>query len=267
MFEITLKFLAAVQKNNSTEWLHTYRDLYQQEKKRFSDFVESLLIEFQKINPNLEGQKPKDCIYRFNKDIRFSKDKKPYKENFWANFCTWGKKSWEPCFYFHLQPENKSFITAGVYRPSQQNENRVRAYLLMHFEERDAFLNDKKINKFFHFDEADHQYKTPARLISLIANNPEIKENLSTMLAEYWISKEYWSSEVLHNSKKAENILKQLAYFKDWTFTHHLTDEDVKSPKLYDEILNAYKLIYPVINFFERAYDWPEYIWYIKKTK
>jgi hypothetical protein len=41
----------------------------------------------------------------------------------------------------------------------------------------------------------------------------------------------------------------------------------VKSPKLYDEILNAYKLIYPVINFFERAYAWPEYIWYIKKTK
>jgi hypothetical protein len=55
----------------------------------------------------------------------------------------------------------------------------------MHFEERDAFLNDKKINKFFHFDEADHQYKTTARLISLIANNPEIKENLSPMLAEY----------------------------------------------------------------------------------
>nr|MBR6099711.1 DUF2461 family protein [bacterium] len=82
MFEITLKFLEAVAKNNSTEWLHTYRDLYQQEKKRFSDFVGSLLIEFQKLNPDLEGQTPKDCIYRFNKDIRFSKDKKPYKENF-----------------------------------------------------------------------------------------------------------------------------------------------------------------------------------------
>jgi hypothetical protein len=39
MFEITLKFLAAVAKNNSTEWVHTYWDLYQQEKKRFSDFV------------------------------------------------------------------------------------------------------------------------------------------------------------------------------------------------------------------------------------
>jgi hypothetical protein len=51
-----------------------------------------------------------------------------------------------------------------VYRPSQQDENRVRAYLLMHFDERDAFLSDKKINKYFYFDEAYHQYKTPARL-------------------------------------------------------------------------------------------------------
>jgi uncharacterized protein (TIGR02453 family) len=82
MFEVTLKFLEAVQKNNSTEWLHTYRDLYQQEKKRFANFVEKLLEEAKKINPLLEDLQLKDCIYRFNKDLRFSKDKKPYKENF-----------------------------------------------------------------------------------------------------------------------------------------------------------------------------------------
>jgi hypothetical protein len=87
------------------------------------------------------------------------------------------------------------------------------------------------------------------------------------MLAEYWISKDYWTSVVKHDSKKAESILKQLAYYKDWSFTHPLTDEDVKSPKLYNEVLNAYKLIYPVIDFFEKAYAWPEYVWFIKKSK
>lgn len=264
MFEITLKFLAAVQKNNSTEWVHTYRDLYQQEKKRFSDFVESLLVEFQKINPDLEGQKPKDCIYRFNKDIRFSQDKKPYKENFWANFCSWGKKAWAPCFYFHLQPWDKSFVTAWVYWPSQQNENRVRAYLLMHYDERDSFLSDKKINKYFKLDEADHQYKTTARLKALIENNPEIKKNLSPLLAEYWISENIWTSGINTDSKKIESILNQLAYYKDWTFSHHFTDEELKSPKIYDEVLNAYKLILPVIDFFEKAYAGPEYIGYIR---
>ena len=264
MFEITLKFLEAVSKNNSTEWLHTYRDLYQQEKKRFSDFVESLLTEFQKLNPDLEGQKPKDCIYRFNKDIRFSQDKKPYKENFWANFSSWGKKARAPCFYFHLQPKNKSFVTAWVYWPSQQNENRVRAYLLMHFDERESFLNDKKINKYFKLDEADHQYKTTVRLKSLIENNLEIRKNISPALAEYWITKDSSSLDIKPDPKKMESILKQLAYYKDWTFTHQLTDEDLKSDKLYDEILNAYKLMLPVINFFEKAYAGPEYVWYIR---
>ena len=82
MFEITLKFLEAVKNNNSTEWLHTYRDLYHQERDRFSEFISKLLVELQKLNPVLEGQVAKDCIYRFNKDLRFSKDKKPYKEHF-----------------------------------------------------------------------------------------------------------------------------------------------------------------------------------------
>jgi hypothetical protein len=55
----------------------------------------------------------------------------------------------------------------------------------MHFDERDSFLNDKKINKYFKLDEADHQYKTTVRLKALIENNPEIKKNLSPLLAEY----------------------------------------------------------------------------------
>jgi uncharacterized protein (TIGR02453 family) len=82
MFQVTLKFLEAVAQNNSTYWLHTYWDLYQQEKKRFQDFVDNLLVELKKINPRLDELTPKDCIYRFNKDLRFSKDQKPYKENF-----------------------------------------------------------------------------------------------------------------------------------------------------------------------------------------
>lgn len=266
MFEITLKFLESVQRNNTTERVHTYRDLYQQEKKRFYDFVWKLLEEMKNINPLLEDLQTKDCIYRFNKDIRFSKDKRPYKENFWAIFSPWGKSAWTPCFYFHLQPGNKSFVTAWVYYPSQQNENKVRAYLLMHYGEREAFLNDKNINKYFDLDEAEHQYKTPARLSWLISNNPEIRKNLSPLLTEYWVINGYSSLKSRPDSKKIENILKQIAYYKDWTFTHHFTDEELKSPKLYNKIINAYKIILPVINFFEEAYKEPEYIWFKKST-
>lgn len=82
MFEITLKFLEAVRLNNSTEWLHTHWDLYQQEKKRFMHFIDAFLKEAKKLNPLLEDLELKECLYRFNKDLRFSRDAKPYKENF-----------------------------------------------------------------------------------------------------------------------------------------------------------------------------------------
>jgi hypothetical protein len=87
MFSITLKFLEAVKRNNSTEWLHAHWDLYQQEKKRFSQFVEAFLREAKSMHPILEDLQVKDCIYRFNRDLRFSKDGKPYKENFGAIFA------------------------------------------------------------------------------------------------------------------------------------------------------------------------------------
>lgn len=109
MFEITLKFLAAVRENNNTEWLHTYWDLYQQEKKRFEQLVASFLEKTKKLNPDRGSLTPKDCIFRFNKDLRFSKDGKPYKENFGAVFAFGGKKSDFPCFYFHLAPGTSFF--------------------------------------------------------------------------------------------------------------------------------------------------------------
>lgn len=110
MFEITLKFLEAVKYNNSTEWLHTHWDLYQQEKKRFAQFIAAFLEEAKKIYPLFEDLEPKDCIFRFNKDLRFSRDGKPYKENFGAVFAFGGKKSDFPCFYFHLQPGESAFL-------------------------------------------------------------------------------------------------------------------------------------------------------------
>ena len=259
MFEVTLKFLEAVQKNNSTEWLHTYRDLYQQEKKRFANFVEKLLEEAKKINPLLEDLQLKDCIYRFNKDLRFSKDKKPYKENFWAILAYWWKKSRNPCFYFHLQPWNKSFICWWVYWPSQINENKVRVHLLTHFDEREKFTHDSKIKKFYTLVPADHQYKSMARLKQLIKKNPEIVENISPSLEKYWITEDFKTAKVTASQKEIEEIIQQLAYNKDWWFTHNLSDKDLCSPKLFDTIFNGYKLILPVLNFFEDAYNWPIY--------
>ncbi|HCB51542.1 TPA: hypothetical protein DEP21_03130 [Patescibacteria group bacterium] len=109
-FQITLAFLESVKENNNTQRLHTYWDLYQQEKNRFADFVKKLLEELSKINSDFKDLQPKDCIFRFNRDIRFSNNKNPYKEHFGAVIAPGGKKSDLPCLYIHLQPGNQSMI-------------------------------------------------------------------------------------------------------------------------------------------------------------
>ena len=207
--------------------------------------------------PLLEDLKVKDCIYRFNKDIRFSKDKKPYKENFRGILAYWGKKSWNPCFYFHLQPGDKSFITWGVYFASPSNENKVRAHLLKHYDVWMGFLKDKKLMKYYQLDDAERKYKSTQKLKNLIARNPSLRKEISPAIMEYFsFGKE---GKVGINWDDMENMLKYLAYYKDWGFTHHLSDNDVSSEHLFDEILDAYKMILPVIKFFDEAYDGPEY--------
>jgi uncharacterized protein (TIGR02453 family) len=84
MHPITLKFLEAVKLNNTTKRMHANRDLYLQERDRYADLIARLLEQMKKLNPNLADITVKDCIFRFNKDIRFSKDKSPYKTHFGA---------------------------------------------------------------------------------------------------------------------------------------------------------------------------------------
>jgi uncharacterized protein (TIGR02453 family) len=79
---ITLKFLETVKLNNTTTWMHTHRDLYLQEKERYFILIDRVLNQMKTLDSNLEEITTKDCIYRFNKDIRFSKDKSPYKTHF-----------------------------------------------------------------------------------------------------------------------------------------------------------------------------------------
>jgi uncharacterized protein (TIGR02453 family) len=90
---VTLKFLEAVKINNNTTRMHTHRDLYLQEKNRYFALIDSLLAQMKKIDKNLHEMTTEECIYRFNKDIRFSKDKSPYKIHFGAFMSPGGRKS------------------------------------------------------------------------------------------------------------------------------------------------------------------------------
>ena len=75
--KVTLAFLKAVKENNNLEWMNKNRDLYKMERDNFNAFVEKLIPQVQKIDKNIGELSIKDCTFRFNKDIRFTKDKSP----------------------------------------------------------------------------------------------------------------------------------------------------------------------------------------------
>lgn len=113
-----LSFLKQLKQNNSKEWFDANKDKYLTAKDTFETMVEKLIKDLartdKQIDPNL---KVKDCVFRIYKDVRFSKDKTPYKTNMGASFNPGGKKSPTPGYYVHLEP-GASFVAGGVWMPA-----------------------------------------------------------------------------------------------------------------------------------------------------
>src|SRR5260221_177842 len=94
-----LNFLKALQKVNSKAWFDAHREEYDVAKSEFLDRVEVLIKGLTKVDPSIGSPLPKECIFRINRDVRFSKNKSPYKNNMAAVFAPGGKKSPKPCYY------------------------------------------------------------------------------------------------------------------------------------------------------------------------
>lgn len=124
MHEI-MKFLSELKQNNTREWMQEHKKQYENARGSFIEFVSLLLADLQMIDPDMSGLSAKDCIFRLNRDVRFSKDKSPYKINFSAYFALGGKKSFNGGYYFHLQP-GQSFIGGGIYQPMPDMLAKIR---------------------------------------------------------------------------------------------------------------------------------------------
>lgn len=120
-----LEFLSALSSNNTKEWMDDNKSWYQSCRKEFIAFVDELLTNMQVFEPAVQGLEAKKCIFRINRDVRFSKDKSPYKTNFGVAISEGGKQSDNPAYYFHLQP-NENFVGGGIYMPQAEILKKIR---------------------------------------------------------------------------------------------------------------------------------------------
>jgi uncharacterized protein (TIGR02453 family) len=114
-----LSFLEDIGKNNNKTWFEANRQAYDTARAEFERFTEALIDEF-RIPDHLEGLRAKDCISRIYRDIRFSKDKSPYKTNLWASIAPGGKQNMHMGYHISIQPQGKSILAGGMYEPSSE---------------------------------------------------------------------------------------------------------------------------------------------------
>lgn len=112
-----LGFLTELKQHNSREWFAEHKSRYEQEKTLFDQFIEKLIQEFS-LFENMDGVLKKHCSYRIFRDVRFSKNKEPYKTWFSASFSEGGRKSGFMDYYLHIEPGGKSFLGGGMYNPT-----------------------------------------------------------------------------------------------------------------------------------------------------
>jgi uncharacterized protein (TIGR02453 family) len=141
-------FLRRLAKNNDREWFEKNRAKYEAARGAWTVVVEQLLNGVAEIDHSLGLLEAKDCQFRIYRDVRFSKDKSPYKTNFSGWFCAEGRNANGPGWYVQFQP-GKSFVAAGLYMPEREELARYRERVAADAGRLRAILASKSFRKFF----------------------------------------------------------------------------------------------------------------------
>jgi len=145
----TIKFLKDLKKNNNKPWFDTNRKQYESAKADFSRFIQAVIDLHSKNDSSIKNLLAKDCMFRINRDIRFSKDKSPYKSNFGASLNKGGRKAMNSAgYYFHLEP-GSCFTGGGIYMPMPDELKKVRQEIDYNFSDFKKIIGSKKFKSLY----------------------------------------------------------------------------------------------------------------------
>jgi uncharacterized protein (TIGR02453 family) len=212
-----LIFLRELDKNNNKPWFEQHRPVFEAAKANFLEFNTELISKMQKIDNSLLGLDPKKTVFRINRDVRFSKDKSPYKNNMGTAMSKGGKNMMSAGYYFHLQPDNKSFAAIGSYMPAPEILQSIRQEIDYDLGAFKKIIQAASFKKYFDgFDDIERLKTVPKGYTS---DNPAI--------------------EYLKN--------------RSFVVSKYFTDKEVQSPDFLSELLKCYKAAYPLVLFLHRA--------------
>ncbi len=208
-----LDYLDDLAKNNNKPWFEDNRARYNQARAMFEEFVQLLISEIDRFDP-LGGVQAKDCIYRINRDLRFSKDKTPYKIYLGAYIGPGGRNSERQAYYFHLQPHDKSGAAGGLYEATPEQLGKFRRAI-----DRDA-ASFKKIVKAKNFVQ-DFGEIGGAKLTTAPKGFPKDHPDI------------------------------ELLKLKEVTAWHPFTDKQVSAPDIVAETAHVFKVLSPFLHYLD----------------
>ena len=207
----TLQFLKDLAENNHREWFQENRSRYDAAKADFEKLVGGIITEVATFQ-DLGNLAVKDCVFRINRDIRFSKDKSPYKLNLSAGIGPGGRSAGKIDYYLHIQPDNKSFLGGGMWDPSTEQLARYR---------QEIDYNAQELKDIIHTPEFKNAF-------------PEIHGSvLKTMPKGY--PKDHPEIELLKR--------------KEMFFVQNYTDKDVTSPGFQEKVLTGIRILKPYCDY------------------
>ena len=213
--EYTFDFLKALAKNNTREWVQENKKNYTKATDEFAAFIEQIIQEIAAFDDSVQGLQPKECIFRLNRDVRFSKDKSPYKLHFGAAIMEGGRKSPNPTYYLHIEP-GKSFLAGGIYMPEAESLKKIRQEIDYNPSElKDIVSTDSFVNTF----------------------GKMTGEQLKTAPKGY--------------PKDHPNI--ELLRFKSFLASRELKDAQVLDPGFSSKVIEDFKVLYPFNRYFAVA--------------
>jgi uncharacterized protein (TIGR02453 family) len=160
----SLQFIEDLKNNNNRDWFLDNKKRYEVFKKDYHQLVASFLDAMKPLDPSLEMLEVKNCTFRINRDIRFSKDKSPYKSHLgvWISSGTKGQS--RAGYYVHIEKE-ASFIAGGFYAPEAEDLKKIRREIAYFYEDLEEILQAESFKK--EFSDFDRNEK------SILKNGPK----------------------------------------------------------------------------------------------
>ena len=196
--------------------MDAHRQEYQQARTYFKKLIAEVLDGLRVMDEGLLNVKPEDCIFRINRDVRFSTDKAPYKSSMAAAIAEGGRHAATAHYYFHLQPENESLVAGGIYMPPPDQLRKIR-------------------------QEVDYN----AAELKEIVEQPRFKELFGPVQGE--------KLQRVPKGFPADHPNAELLKLKSFLAMKTFTDQEVSAADFTEKLLGAFRTVQPFVEYLNVA--------------